>query len=738
MLNTCCIRENADNKLYGNLGHLKQLKAARPDLQIVVAGCLAQKDRERGAGPGAARRRRARHPQRAPGRRAAGRGPRRRTGHRDLGRRRRSTTTSLFPSALPARREASYRAWVTIQIGCDNTCAFCIVPAVRGPEVSRPFADIVDEVDAPGRRRRHRGDAARPERQLLRPRPHAGRPPRRRRRRAGPAAVRRPPAGRRQRPRHPPGPLHQPAPEGPPARDGRWPWPRRRRCASTSTCRCRPGRDRVLAAMHRGYTAERYLERLAAARAAIADLAVTTDLIVGFPGETDDDFAAHARGRRRRRVRLRLHVHLLAPARHRGGGDDRRVRRPGHVRRAVRAPAGRRRAQRAGPPPGPHRPRRGGARRGPEQEGRRRHHRPHPPGQARALPPAAGRCGPAPTPTSRSPTPPRTTCSGGSSRSRPGPPTAPASRWSADLTGAAGGRHRRPDGVGQVGRGHGRRPSPGRRRDRRRRRLPGVPRHGHRHGQADRRPTGPRSATTASIWPTRRRTSPSSTTGAPTTPPRPRSPPAASAPCSSAAPGCTCGGRSTASTRPAPGPPSAPSWKPNPTRPRSTTASGTSIRPPPPRWSRPTGAGSCGRSRWASAAASRSAASAPGSTAYPPDAVVQFGLRWPRAELTRRIERRFGDLLAAGFLDEVRTLAARPRGLSRTAAQAIGYAELLDDVAGRTSLADATAAPSPAPGASPSARNGGSGAIPGFTGSTSTTIRSLAVPTVLGAFAACV
>src|SRR5207253_5807598 len=50
------------------------------------------------------------------------------------------------------------------------------------------------------------------------------------------------------------------------------------------------GSDRVLAAMHRGYTAERYLERLAAARAAVADLAVTTDFIVGFPGETDDDF----------------------------------------------------------------------------------------------------------------------------------------------------------------------------------------------------------------------------------------------------------------------------------------------------------------------------------------------------------------------------------------------------------------------------------------------------------------
>jgi tRNA dimethylallyltransferase len=82
----------------------------------------------------------------------------------------------------------------------------------------------------------------------------------------------------------------------------------------------------------------------------------------------------------------------------------------------------------------------------------------------------------------------------------------------------------------------------------------------------------------------------------------------------------------------------------------------------------------------------------PGLAAYPPTPVVQFGLRWPRDQLTRRIEGRFHDLLAAGFLDEVRTLGAGPGGLSRTAAQAIGYAELLDVVAGRTSLVDATAA----------------------------------------------
>jgi tRNA dimethylallyltransferase len=81
----------------------------------------------------------------------------------------------------------------------------------------------------------------------------------------------------------------------------------------------------------------------------------------------------------------------------------------------------------------------------------------------------------------------------------------------------------------------------------------------------------------------------------------------------------------------------------------------------------------------------------PGLDTYPPTPVVQVGLRWPRALLTRRIQERFGQLLAAGFLDEVQALAGHPDGLSRTARQAIGYAELLDVVAGRADLEAATA-----------------------------------------------
>ena len=145
VLNTCCIRENADNRLYGNLGHLKRWKEAKEGRQIVVSGCLAQKDRElvRQKAPwtdvvlGTHNVHRAgellQH--------AGAHGPITEILDEAV-----IDDHALFPSALPARRETSYNAWVTIQIGCDNSCAFCIVPAVRGAEISRPFDDVVAEV----------------------------------------------------------------------------------------------------------------------------------------------------------------------------------------------------------------------------------------------------------------------------------------------------------------------------------------------------------------------------------------------------------------------------------------------------------------------------------------------------------------------------------------------------------------------------------------------------------------
>ncbi len=139
VLNTCCIRENADNKLYGTLGHMKALKAARPDLQIAVGGCLAQKDGET-------------IQQRAPwvdavwGTHNVGRAAELLAQARSSG----SGTLEIldaaaleddeFPSALPVRRDQPWAAWVTIQIGCDNNCAFCIVPSVRGARSAGPSA----------------------------------------------------------------------------------------------------------------------------------------------------------------------------------------------------------------------------------------------------------------------------------------------------------------------------------------------------------------------------------------------------------------------------------------------------------------------------------------------------------------------------------------------------------------------------------------------------------------------
>jgi len=309
VLNTCCIRENADNKLYGALGRLKAVKAERPDALIAVAGCLAQKDREL---------------------------VRERAGHVDVvfgthnvhraaelvdhARRYGPVVEILaetvredaeaFPSALPARREAEHSAWVTIQIGCDNSCTFCIVPAVRGPEISRPFGELVDEVRdlaaggvsevtllgqnvnsygrdlALSRRGSANGDGNR----------HGL---------AGDDAwwcgsqwV----SDRRARPLF--ADLLRVVGEIDGIRRVRFtsPHPKDLRPETIAAMAAVPavcehlhlplqsGSDAVLRAMQRGYTAERYLERLRAAREAVDDLAVSTDIIVGFPGETEHDF----------------------------------------------------------------------------------------------------------------------------------------------------------------------------------------------------------------------------------------------------------------------------------------------------------------------------------------------------------------------------------------------------------------------------------------------------------------
>ena len=144
VLNTCCIRENADNKFYGHLGNLKSLKEKNPELKILVGGCLAQKDQEM-------IRDRAKHVDVVFGTHNLNRVA-------DLLELSRSggpivevvdqgeiENEALFDSAFPVRRELEHAAWMTIQSGCDNSCAFCIVPQVRGGEVSRLFGDLLDE-----------------------------------------------------------------------------------------------------------------------------------------------------------------------------------------------------------------------------------------------------------------------------------------------------------------------------------------------------------------------------------------------------------------------------------------------------------------------------------------------------------------------------------------------------------------------------------------------------------------
>ncbi len=288
VLNTCCIRENADNKLYGTLGHLKSVKDRHPEMQIMVAGCLAQKDRETVT-------------DRAPYvdvvlgthnvHRAAELLDESRREGRSIVEILEETVADdhdAFPSALPVRREAPWAGWVTIQIGCDNACAFCIVPAVRGKEISRPFDDIVHEV------RMAAADGVTEVTLLGQNVNSYGRDLALAARQAGAATKVRP--------------MFAELIRAVGAVDGirrvRYtsPHPKDLRSVTIAAMAETPemcehlhlplqsGSDRVLAAMHRGYTAERYLERLAAARAAIPDLAVTTDLIVGFPGETDDDF----------------------------------------------------------------------------------------------------------------------------------------------------------------------------------------------------------------------------------------------------------------------------------------------------------------------------------------------------------------------------------------------------------------------------------------------------------------
>lgn len=272
VFHTCAVRENADNRLYGNLGHLRPVKQAHPGMQIAVGGCLAQKDREAIL-------------VRAPwvdvvfGTHNLAALPvlleRARVEQASVVELREALET--FPSALPARRASPHSAWVSISVGCNNTCTFCIVPSLRGVERNRPFDEVVAEVAAVvaegavevtllgqnvnsyGSDLADRGAFAR----LLR--------------RAGEVAG-----------------LERLRFTSPHPRD----FTEDVVAAMAETPAVTPslhmplqsGSDRVLRAMRRSYRAERFLAILDRVRAAMPEVAVTTDVIVGFPGETEQDF----------------------------------------------------------------------------------------------------------------------------------------------------------------------------------------------------------------------------------------------------------------------------------------------------------------------------------------------------------------------------------------------------------------------------------------------------------------
>lgn len=273
VFNTCAVRENADNKLYGNLGRLASVKAANPQMQIAVGGCLAQKDRSTIT-------------QKAPyvdvvfGTHNIGSLP-------VLLERARVQQESqveilesleVFPSTLPTKRESAYAAWVSISVGCNNTCTFCIVPALRGKEKDRRPGEILAEIEALvsdgvsevtllgqnvnsygvefgdrfafGKLLRACGEIDGLERvRFTSPHPKDFTDD-------VIAAMVETPNVMPQ--------LHMPL---------------------------QSGSDAILKSMRRSYRKRKYLGILERVRAAMPEAAITTDIIVGFPGETDDDFA---------------------------------------------------------------------------------------------------------------------------------------------------------------------------------------------------------------------------------------------------------------------------------------------------------------------------------------------------------------------------------------------------------------------------------------------------------------
>ena len=274
VFNTCAVRENADNKLYGNLSFLAPIKKKNPLMQIAVGGCLAQKDQ-------AIILKKAPYVDVVFGTHNVGSLP------VLLERARIEEESQIeilealehFPSTLPARRFSAFSSWVSISVGCNNTCTFCIVPTLRGVEKDRSTADVLSEVralveqgvieitllgqnvNAYGVELGERGAFARLLKEV--------------------AAV-----------------------DGLERLRFMSPHPRDftddviEVMASTPVVMphlhmpLQSGSDSILAAMRRSYRSDRFLGILERVRKNIPHAMITTDIIVGFPGETEEDFSA--------------------------------------------------------------------------------------------------------------------------------------------------------------------------------------------------------------------------------------------------------------------------------------------------------------------------------------------------------------------------------------------------------------------------------------------------------------
>ena len=280
VFNTCAVRENADNKLYGNLSHLAPRKRSDPNMQIAVGGCLAQKDKD-------AVLRKAPWVDVVFGTHNIGSLPALldRARHNQVAQVEIAEALQEFPSALPAARESAYAAWVSISVGCNNSCTFCIVPSLRGKEVDRSPHDILAEV-------RSLVDTGVLEITLLGQNVNAygvsfadPQLPRNR----GAFAELLTECGRidgleRVRFTSP-----HPAEFTDDVIDAMAQTPN---VCPALHMPLQSGSDAVLRAMRRSYRAERYLGIVDRVRAVMPHAAITTDLIVGFPGETEEDFAA--------------------------------------------------------------------------------------------------------------------------------------------------------------------------------------------------------------------------------------------------------------------------------------------------------------------------------------------------------------------------------------------------------------------------------------------------------------